>query len=109
MAIALDAAILGDVTKAKVTFTDYQGKAQEFTVSAKDISSTDEYLVFVFSDLVAGNGRQDITWTFYNAENEVKLTVTDSLAAYVGRNMEKYAFLADILIYCDSAAAYFNA
>ena len=109
MAIALDARVQANVAYAKVTFTDYKGNAQSFTINERDASSTDKHTVFVFGELAAANGRQDVTWTFYNSSDEVVLTVTDSLAAYVGRNVEKYSYLADLMKYCDSAAAYFTA
>ena len=106
MAIALDAAILAD--KAVVTFTDYKGETQTVTINQKDATSTAAHTVFVFDKLTAANGRQEITWTFYNASGAEVLTVTDSLAAYVGRMRTTDPYMDELLKYCDSAATYFT-
>jgi len=108
MAIALDAKVLPDVTKAVVSFTDYMGNSQTATIDQKDASSTAKFTIFTFSTLTAANGRQDITWTFYDSNNAEVLEITDSLAAYVGRMRGENPDLDEMLKYCDSAKAYFT-
>ena len=69
--------------------------------------------VFTFNGLVAAKGRTDVTWKFYKAGEDAStatptLTVTDSMVNYVGRMVEDYPYLANLMRYCDAAAAYFD-
>ena len=108
MAIALDATKLADVTSAKVTYKDYLGNDKEFTIATKDATSNSSYTVFVYNELAAANGRQTVTWTFYDANGVEKLTVKDSLVGYVGRMRETHPYMDELIKYCDSAKEYFS-
>jgi hypothetical protein len=90
-----------------VTYNDYLGNPQRAEIKQKEASSNKSYTIFLFSNLTAVNGRQDINWTFYDSNGNEVLTITDSLAAYVGRMREEHPDLDEMLKYCDSAATYF--
>ena len=75
------------------------------TVDAKDSTT---YAVYTFTGMVAADGRKNITFEIYDKDNNLKLTVTDSLAAYVGRMIDQHPYLENLMKYCDAAAAYFN-
>ena len=97
--IAMLIAVEGKATSAKV-YVDGEYK-EDITAVAYN-----GFVTFAFNGMVAADGRKDIRFEVYTGE-ELTLTVTDSLAAYVGRNVARYTYLADLMKYCDSAAAYF--
>ena len=102
MLIAVSNEDIGQGSYAKV----YVDGVYKETVTASDYRT---YAIYAFSGMDAADGRKDIKFEVYTAEDVLKLTVTDSLAAYVGRNIDKYSYLANLMKYCDSAAAYFTA
>ena len=99
--IAMLIAVEGEATSAKV----YVDGTYVETVTG-EYDATNGYTIFAFSGLNAADGRKEVK---FEINGDANVTVTDSLAAYVGRNIDKYPYLANLMKYCDSAAAYFTA
>lgn len=97
--ISMLIAVEGEATAAKV-YVD--GEYKE-TVNG---TAGDGYTIFTFNSLNAADGRKEVK---FEINGDANVTVTDSLAAYVGRNIETYSYLENLMKYCDAAAAYFTA
>jgi hypothetical protein len=97
--IAMLIAVEGSATSAKV-YVD--GVYVETVTGTADAG----YTIFTFNGLNAADGRKEVK---FEINGDATVTVTDSLAAYVGRNIEAYPYLENLMKYCDSAAAFFNA
>ena len=66
------------------------------------------YAVYTYRGMVAADGRAEITFKIYNAAGQFQMSVTDSLAAYVGRMIDQHPYLENLMRYCDAAATYFD-
>ena len=107
MATAYDKAVVGEGAYAVVSFTNYEGTAITSQPIYASEYSNDNTVVFISNDMVAADGRCEITWTIYNAAGEEVVEITDSLASYTKRAMDAGDdFVAKVMIYADSAAAY---
>ena len=91
-----------DLQKGSYALVYMDGKSTR--VDAVDY---DGFAIYTYTGMVPKNGRKDIQWKFYTAGGELKLTVTDSLANYVGRMVNQYPYLKNLMKYCDAAANYF--
>jgi len=102
MLIAVSNNDLGTGSYAKV----YVDGVLKETITATDSGSN---AIYTSNALVAADGRKTVTFELYTAEDVKVATVTDSMADYVGRNIAKGPHLANLMKYCDAAAAYFAA
>ena len=106
MELGIQKSVVGEGGYAMVSFTDYTGEKQP--ERRFDYVDTNGAAGFNFNGLVAADGRCDTTWQFYNANGELVLTVVDSMQNYVGRMIGKQPHLKYLMIYSDSAKAYFT-
>ncbi len=107
MATAYDKAVVGEGAYAVVSFTNYEGTAITSEEIYASEYSNDDTVVFISNDMVAADGRCEITWTIYNAAGEKVVEITDSLASYTKRAMDAGDdFVAKVMIYADSDAAF---
>ena len=99
--IAMLIAVEGSATSAKV-YVDGE--------YIEDVAATayEGFVTFTFNGLAAADGRKDVKFEVYTGDT-LTVTVTDSLANYVGRMRNDYPYMDELLKYCDAAAAYFTA
>lgn len=94
---------------AKIEFTNHRGVAVEETVNA--VLTEDGQIVIDISQIVAADGRCDVTVTVYDADGNVYGSATDSIESYVARTSstnEVYELTKAVMSFSDSAYAYFH-
>lgn len=94
---------------AKIEFTDHYGKQHTVTVPGSEFSDNDDCKVINVDEIVAADGRQNVTCTVYDVDGAtVVASVTDSLESYVARMCAEYPWLEEIMKFSDSAYAYLH-
>lgn len=94
---------------AKIEFTDHYGKQHTVTVPGSEFSDNGNCKVINVDEIVAADGRQNVTCTVYDADGTTVIaSVTDSLESYVARMYEDYPWLGEIMKFSDAAYAYLH-
>ncbi len=76
------------------------------TIQASDASVSGNYTRFTVDQFVAKDGREQITCEFYDKDNQLVVTVADSLESYVARMGKENPWLYEVMKYSDAAKAY---
>ncbi len=95
------------IAYVKVSYVDHYGNEKTETLT-EDLNSSAVLYQYAMTGFVIADGRQDITWDFYSADDTLVVSVVDSMESYVARMATGNPWLLTMIKFCDSAYAYLH-
>ena len=100
---------LGNEGYGIIKYTDHTGAAKESTINAADCKMSGSYYVFTIEEFVTADcACSEVYAEFYNGEDQLVVTVTDSMESYVARGAATYPWLYKMMKFVNSTLAYMN-
>ena len=100
---------LGDEGYGIIKYTDHTGEAKEITIYAANCQMSGSYYVFTIEEFVTADcACSEVYAEFYTGENELVVTVTDSMESYVARGAATHPWLYKMMKFVNSTLAYMN-